>query len=748
MKLHEQNFGIILELYITEKYRENSDIMLGHAFSQANIFKQVIEFVEEEFPDHIVLVAIARSHLEYPDEWGYLTQIIQASISFNEDSNTFDFNREEAMKAAEIIRSNIAKKGDTRSIYERNVNLSIEVKYSRGILKDYTHWLIETDIEKMLTITGMRDRVKIATLDSVNFGNMLCFEREKNINANANYSIPFIMNRGGGHWVAGIIRVNPIDHTVSYKIIDSTEPPKDKDPKAAIREIIRNAIGYNEITETRNFIAFPEPEWKIIEHDDDIIYESMQIHDSHSCGYRALKTIFNFPELAAVVNDNAIAKEYAQCPSGPKDSLALVKRFYQFLLSDVATEEEVVDKIVVASHVDKFERALNILLHPKKKNKSRLKEAKKIIKENAHLLNMPHYQEINNPLRKIIASSSLYYKDKEFIQAVLPQDNYLLFKNFIENEQENPNAIKICWQNANEDQRTEIFEDILSNPEKWGLSENNLIEWFWNIQSTQDLQHEFIKNLLENHDDMLRNKGMSLLADLSDNTFIALLEENNSELLDLFQEDSNMDIIGKYIDIKARLNDDEIDGDIVLKYTTYIIDKMITENKKYLNPDTINYLIDNLPLSSSLSNQSNTENNQMINRIKSLLKNNLKYVLINLPYEGDEIAVQKRKIVLESIQGVLAEDLSGPDKLNRLFESVKHILEVKPKEGIRINRGTGGYFWLGLFKGIKNPLDHRVSRSKTETNAIQLYNTLKELIEKQKPVKVMGEKSRRRNTRA
>lgn len=169
-------------------------------------------------------------------------------------------------------------------------------------------------------------------------------------NKNQTYTIPIILNKGsdnlttGLHWIAACITVDPINHTIQYQVNDSYKLSKKE--KDETERLIVNAIKYNVTSTidgvTKKYTAFNS---YIIKGN---ITSSEDQKDSYSCGYRALHTAYNYPD---VIGKNDKANSFANCPN---DGKSLVEYVYQNQLSTLVVEDNYINQVLDENRKQEF----------------------------------------------------------------------------------------------------------------------------------------------------------------------------------------------------------------------------------------------------------------------------------------------------------------------------------------------------------------------------------------------------------
>ncbi|KTD24848.1 hypothetical protein [Legionella maceachernii] len=230
-------------------------------------------------------------------------------------------------------------------IYDAPDNLSIREKYARGLLTD-KHWVTDLDLQRMLKLTDLSEKVKVMPLSVDSIGATLALakqdieaaKKDKLVyNENTGiYTIPLILNRpsseksGAAHWVAAQVYYHPVSGEISYQIDDSLGLSKEMEQE--YKRIIEEAISYDDGFH-RAFKGHP----LVNEEGQHVPKCSITGHasqtDGYSCGYRALHSLLQNPDIRG---ENLAAEGYASIDaSGADFSKALVKQFYQAQLKDL-----------------------------------------------------------------------------------------------------------------------------------------------------------------------------------------------------------------------------------------------------------------------------------------------------------------------------------------------------------------------------------------------------------------------------
>ena len=216
-------------------------------------------------------------------------------------------------------------------IHAQGSNLGLAEKFVNGQLHGQ-EWLTDKDIERLVKILGLKDKIHTTVLRAEEIADILHFIREahKGDDPKVPYKVPLLLNKGqrgdfrdqGSHWIYAMIEIDPreeppkitINCQDSLRISDEertrvtgifTEAIRYNARKPAAREIAedlrRRQVGVVEQEGEQYFIRYQAFPTATIQ--TTVVGEGSQT-DGWSCGYRALQGLlkaFNFTveELAA-----------------------------------------------------------------------------------------------------------------------------------------------------------------------------------------------------------------------------------------------------------------------------------------------------------------------------------------------------------------------------------------------------------------------------------------------------------------
>lgn len=292
-------------------------------------FQQAIAFIDKTVRDDLFnLAAMGASdettRKEQQDQIALLDHFLDAVIQRNDGEATFYPDIAPGVKA--MIIDPALSDCDSVYIYDALQNLSLREKYIRGILTK-THWLTDLDLQRMVRTFGIEKKIKIMPFTKESVGSALHFVREDNANESSQYTISLLLNKGGEgdhqgiHWLAAAITIDPVAHKIRYQIDDSLRLSDSQ--TAAYQQLIKSAIQFDDGFHS----AFPG--WTINVADSPVIGSGNQ-QDGYSCGYRALHTLLQDPDIRT---DNIAANAYAQIDA--VSTTNLVKAFYEQQLQDL-----------------------------------------------------------------------------------------------------------------------------------------------------------------------------------------------------------------------------------------------------------------------------------------------------------------------------------------------------------------------------------------------------------------------------
>lgn len=182
--------------------------------------------------------------------------------------------------------------------------LDIQEKFLRDKLEK-KEWLTDSDLDKLLKVYKLRDRVSIIEFSIKNIANVLITSSKRN--HTRPYVLPLLINLGNYHWTRALIFVDPIQKKIKVRYRDSMAVTYDIDSYfqqglvAAQNESARveNENGRSEIVQINNF-----PGYTLEKEDIDAQQEVVSQQDGWNCGYRAIKNLLDDPGFPYVENDN------------------------------------------------------------------------------------------------------------------------------------------------------------------------------------------------------------------------------------------------------------------------------------------------------------------------------------------------------------------------------------------------------------------------------------------------------------
>lgn len=289
-----------------------------------NSLRQAIEFIDADSPEEpFNLIALSSDspqtrEIERNTEVAF-HKFLNSVLTDEEDE--VQFNQENASR---LLSTMLASRTiSNRTLHAAPANLGIRAKFQHQNLSN-THWLTDLDLQQMLTLMGLEDRVKISPLaPSESLGAVLRLIKRDMARTNAPYTIPLLLNCGstatsqGSHWICAVIRVNPTEQSISYDIYDSRGLSKTQGE--TYKRQIETAI-------QSSYSALEADSNVTINQGNAHIHGLAQQTDGYSCGYRALHTLLNDPSTAT---DNHLAAQYRKV--NPSQSASLVTAVFDAL---------------------------------------------------------------------------------------------------------------------------------------------------------------------------------------------------------------------------------------------------------------------------------------------------------------------------------------------------------------------------------------------------------------------------------
>jgi hypothetical protein len=222
-------------------------------------------------------------------------------------------------------------------------------KFLAGRLKG-EEWLSDLDIQRALTILGLRQKTHVVPFKADDIGLAIHFEREKHQQDNPKnaYVIPLIVNLGedghsridsrGSHWTRILVHVDPSHFPTTIRIDYKDELFLHEGAKKQIETTLRDALkyhvqlgGYTTGEALKIYTAFPECEHPII-----TITGSGEQKDVFTCGYRAIQGLVKEMSSSNPNENNEEWQKVLNC----NDTLSLRNWIYRVLISEQNINQE------------------------------------------------------------------------------------------------------------------------------------------------------------------------------------------------------------------------------------------------------------------------------------------------------------------------------------------------------------------------------------------------------------------------